>query len=996
MKRLIWLTLVLLFFSCAKDNGTILLSPNGIVKLVVNDKGGHIQFVQLINNDTIIKESPIGLLLDSIDLTKGVRIKGIKKSTFDETWETVNGKNKTVRNHYNEYIFSCQSSGTNPLKYELIFRCYDEGFAYRYHFPEQDFSDSLVLSKESTKLNFTSDFNCWAYNGENHNLGPLRGSDAETITLRTPVVMETTDDRYIAIHEAEIVRYAPFGLKSKGNDHSLEFNIAETKDKLPVKTSWRAFILGSKPGDLVESNLLVNLNEPCKIEDPAWIKPGKAMWDWRVWGYKTEDGFEYGLNTVSHKRFIDFASDNNIQYLLIDADWYGKEFDENSDPTTSREGINIEECMAYANNKGVGIILYLNDVGAKKFGLERVIKQFADWGAIGVKYGFMRGSPEEKVRHTREVVELCARYELMVNFHDNPVPPSGDRRTYPNLVTKEFCHSQADAMRSYFPETAVTSPFVNMIAGPIDYCDGWFDLNNNLYRQRVFEEVPGTVAAEVAKLIVAYSGWRVLPDSPEEYLKKKDLFECIEAMPAQFDSFKVSDGKIGEYITVIRQAGDDWFIGSLTNRDARTLEIDLGFLPKGRTYTATLYEDADDTHFLDNKEAYRIRKLKVDAGIRLQVNLAPGGGHAIYITDEIQFGEQVSKARISDHNKLLHDDYFTWGGSVVKGEDGKYHMFYARWPHGSTGRKDTIIDKPFLGFKGWLKYSEIAYAVADKPEGPFKFVKVLLQGSGDSATWNCYDAHNPHIKRFNNKLYLYFIGNNPLDNHEPDQNTWMKYVGGQRIGFIKANNIEELVNGKYEICKQALIVPDFENTFHRVVNPSVTQGPDGKYLMMFKSSSQRNGHGHMTHWIARADSPEGPFELVGPVFTEAAYSAEDPYFWYDKKRKRFYAIVKDFSRSGKLTPQFGALALITSDNGIDGWKPAKNPLVSLRQFVDESGDTIYLAHLERPQLLLDDEGQALVLYAAASVKSPFRVLDPVREGKPEHNTFNVHIKLDHE
>ncbi|MCG8310131.1 MAG: glycoside hydrolase family 97 catalytic domain-containing protein [Cytophagales bacterium] len=166
---------------------------------------------------------------------------------------------------------------------------------------------------------------------------------------------------------------------------------------------------------------------------------------------------------------------------------------------------------------------------------------------------------EEKVRHTRKVVKLCAEYKLMVNFHDGPVPPSGDDRTWPNLITKEFCHSQSDALRSYFPETIVTTTFVNMRAGAIDNCDGWFDFDNSIERVRVFQEIPGTVAAEVAKLIVVYSGMNIMPDAPEEYLKKSDLFDCIRKMPSRFDSFKIIDGKIGEFIVVARQAGDDCF-----------------------------------------------------------------------------------------------------------------------------------------------------------------------------------------------------------------------------------------------------------------------------------------------------------------------------------------------------------------------------------------------------------------------------------------------------
>ncbi|MCK5277720.1 MAG: glycoside hydrolase family 97 catalytic domain-containing protein, partial [Cyclobacteriaceae bacterium] len=346
------------------------------------------------------------------------------------------------------------------------------------------------------------------------------------------------------------------------------------------------------------------LSAPSKIEDTSWIKPGKCMWDWRVWGYETETGFRYELDTKSHLRFIDFAAENNIKYLLMDADWYGSEFSTTSDPTSANEKVDIQKNMAYAKSKGVGIILYLNDVGAKKFGLERVIKQFADWGASGVKYGFMKNQGQEKVQYTRKVVELCAKYKLLVDFHDGPVPPSGDCRTWPNLITREYCHSQADAKRSYWPETAVASPFINGLTGSLDLCGGWYDLEGAESRVKVFEPIPGTVAAENAKLVVNYSGLSVLADSPEEYMKKPDLFQFIRVLPDSFDEIKVLNDVIRESITVARRSGDQWFVGSLTNRDARTLKIPLGFLAPDTKYEVILYEDAPDTHFTDNKEAY--------------------------------------------------------------------------------------------------------------------------------------------------------------------------------------------------------------------------------------------------------------------------------------------------------------------------------------------------------------------------------------------------------
>lgn len=631
--------ILFLLFGCLKSvsqsNIFTLQSPNKKVQLNIsnNDNASHLSAIFL--GDTIIKPSVLGLKTNTTDFTSNVSYSNVSENTFDDTWNTVNGKYLTVRNHYVEYKFKVNKLNNKEQFYEIVFRLYDDGFAYHYNFPNNTIKDSVLIEKELTQLNFINDYTYWAYNDERHNLGPIVRSEKPIESVKIPAVMQLNNNRFMAIHEAEILSFAPLTLNASANDLSLTFNTEYSSRDNAFKTSWRTFILGKKVGDLVESNLLVNLNEPCKIEDTSWIKPGKSIWDWRVWGYKTQDGFQYELDTRSHKRLIDFASKNNVQYLLIDADWYGEEFNENSDPTTAKEGIDIEEAMRYAKERNVGIILYLNDVGAKKFGLERVLKQFSDWGAVGVKYGFMTGSLEEKVKQTKKVIELCAQNKLMVDFHDGPIPPSGDRRTWPNMMTKEFGHAQADALRSHFPETSVNQVLINMIAGPVDLTNGWFDLNDafNEKRPKVFQELPGTVVAEVAKLITIYTGWSVLPDSPEEYLDKDDLFDCIRKMPAQFDSLKILDGELDSFVSVARKAGNDWFIGSLTTRDPREITVDLSFLPKDKKYEATIYSDTEDTHFLNNKESYKIHTQTVDANSKLDIKMAPGGGNAIYIKD---------------------------------------------------------------------------------------------------------------------------------------------------------------------------------------------------------------------------------------------------------------------------------------------------------------------------------------------------------------------------
>lgn len=634
MRRIVHLCLpFLVLFSCSRSTDFLLRSPEGTVQVSLTNPDLTPGLVLEFKGDTIINSSPIGLRVNGIDYSRNVSVRMDSHSITDETWNSVNGKQKEVRNHYHQYVYAISKDGDPDSSYRMVFRIYEDGFAYRYEFPEEMMDDSVTINRELTVLNIQNDYTYWAYNGEALTLGPVIRSQEEHKQVRIPVVLQLDTNRFMAIHEAEIVKFAPFSIHAAEDDWSLSFNTQHSAQTEPFRTSWRTFILGERAGDLVESDLLVNLNEPCKIADPSWIRPGKTMWDWRVWGYVAEDGFEYGLNTVSHKRFIDFASENNIQYLLLDADWYGAEFSADSDPTTAGKDVDIEECMAYANSKGVGIILYLNDLGAKNFGLERVLKQFSQWGAVGVKYGFMRSEGEEKVAQTRRIVEMCANYKLMVNFHDNPIPPSGDRRTWPNLITKEFGYSQADAHRVDFPEVFVNLVLVNSIAGPIDACNGWFGLNHAHSRVKVYDKIPTTVVGDLAKPVAIYTGLNVLPDAPEEYHKKDDLFELFRIMPGQFDSYHVLDGVIDEFVCVARRSGDDWFIASITNRDPRTLEIDFAFLPDDREYEATLYEDTEASHFLYNKEAYQIRTQHINSKQKLSIRMAPGGGHVIHLRD---------------------------------------------------------------------------------------------------------------------------------------------------------------------------------------------------------------------------------------------------------------------------------------------------------------------------------------------------------------------------
>jgi hypothetical protein len=308
----------------------------------------------------------------------------------------------------------------------------------------------------------------------------------------------------------------------------------------------------------------------------------------------------------------------------------------------------------------------------------------------------------------------------------------------------------------------------------------------------------------------------------------------------------------------------------------------------------------------------------------------------------------------------------------------------------------------FNGFKGWCKYSEIAHAVSDKLNGPYKYVSTILKGDGDPGHWDRFTMHNPQIRKFGNYYYLYYISNSfdstlrfkDESKMTKDWKHWLQYNCTQKIGVIKAKSIADLVNGKYEKSPAPLMVPDNINTFEVATNPTVTEGPDGKYYMMYKS--RKPNVGNLTFWMAKSDKPDGPFKMIGEVFTSAEMACEDPCIWYDKKRKRFYAAAKYYSNSKKLVPQFGAMALITSVDGLK-WQAAAHPLISLREMKMKDGKKTELAHLERPFVVTDKNGQPLALYAAASIQEPSKgdADHPVFE----NNTFNVCFllkRIDHE
>lgn len=639
-----------------------LKSPDGNLTVGFDIHDGRPVWFLQVRGETYIKPSQLGIEIDHASMGSMISM-AAKRASHQERVETVWGKFSHYDNHYNELVWTLQEKEGWKRKLAIIARAYNQGLALRYRFSESGgWKEPIRLTDDRTEFCFAADYTGWAYNGEHDPKGPQPLSQfwEKNKGARVPLTIKCSTDMYLAILEAAIFDHAPFALK-KVDKVSVSFRASVSESILPVggHSSWRVVLVGEKAGDLLTSPVMFCLNPPCAVADTHWIKSGLAFWDWRAWGAKTEDGFTYGLDMASWKRFVNFASGHNIRYLVLDANWYGPEFDKNSDPRTSRDHlviqpdanspklirvpapadwedpIDVPALIRYAQERNVGIILYFNDIARLNYPFEETLALYRKWGAAGIKYGFMKRKGQQKVLDTRKIVELCAKYHLLCDFHDGPVPPSGDRRTYPNYVAREFCHSQSDAMRVFSPTGFCEQVFVNMLAGPLDMCNGMYTLENPARdRPKIFRNINTTIVAETARVMITFSGLSILPDCPEAYQKRGDLFDFLTKLPMTWDETRILHGEIGEYIVTARRKDTKWFIASATNENERKLDILLDFLDVGKVYSAMMYEDAPQSHYITNREAYTIRKIQVKHGQTLPIRMAPGGGHCIYLESQ--------------------------------------------------------------------------------------------------------------------------------------------------------------------------------------------------------------------------------------------------------------------------------------------------------------------------------------------------------------------------
>ncbi|WP_244648089.1 MULTISPECIES: glycoside hydrolase family 97 protein [unclassified Lentimonas] len=621
---------------------TVVSSPNGDVSASFEITNGTLMYAVSKDGIPIVEPS-------KIQIFGGAKMAMMDHSVRenDTSWEPVVGQFSSIRDHHVELTLSLIA---DDLPLTLLCRVFDTGIGFRFVLPEASKGRELTFSNEykildaaanyrgERGLDFTNKRAEWtAFSREKRAKLGKKAKDPEYLSKESylrfgevPVVTERTDGLHTAFLESDLYSAAPFELMRVEMDAEGQFfkaySSAISSGEGQV-TAWRAILIGETAGDLILNTVVLNLAAPSKIEETAWIHPGKGLWDWRVHGYNNGD-FKYGINTQSCLRFIDFCAEHGLDYFTLDDHWFNKAKDGNM---LVNPNIDIQKIISYAEEKGVMIMLYY-DRRRGDFGDEKLFNHYAELGATGVKYGFMGNNAQ----FTRSAMDKAAESQQLINFHDNPVPMAGVDRTLPNLITREYCHGQQDARTAFTPETFLRMAFVASLSGPLDMSNGNFGLiginaGERDKGPRIQGSYISTVVSEVARCVVIYTGLITLPDAPEEYAKKPDLFEFLKALPVTWDNTLIINSKIGEYITTARRRGDTWFVGSVNNQIPRTLDVPLDFLEAGKSYEVTLYQDTPETHGVNNPEVYEIKKQMVHRGDVITANMALGGGHAMIL-----------------------------------------------------------------------------------------------------------------------------------------------------------------------------------------------------------------------------------------------------------------------------------------------------------------------------------------------------------------------------
>ncbi len=630
-------------------------SPDGAVTVTVGVKNQQPFYMVNYEGKAVVAPSHLGYLLNNGELGAKTKMGKVARSQKDEIWNQPWGENDITHNHYNELMVNFREQSGQPM--QVVFRVYNDGFGFRYILPDYNKGKEFQIMDELTEMTLAHDAKAWSIptNHTEYFEGIYKaGMLSQKDTVCTPLTIEYEKDLYLAIHEAALEDYASINLTPRSADGgAVRLLTALTPwrsgvkvyAKGQLKSPWRTMIISKTAGGLLTSNLMLNLNEPSHIKDTSWIEPGRYIGIW--WSiHKKQNTWEmgptHGATTENVKRYMDFAARHGFSGVLAEGWNPGWGQGEKISYLESYPDFDMHEVTRYGLQKGVRFIGHTETWGNASL-LESQMEQAFNWferlGIRAVKTGYVGHYFDGKelaksqygIRHYRKVIECAAKHHIMIDNHE-PAMPTGIQRTWPNLMTQEGVRGQEynawDRRGGNPPSHTVTLPFTRGLAGPTDFTPAIFNFS---------EIVPGThphstLAKQLGEFVVIYSPLQMAADAIENY-EGQPALSFIESCPTTWSRTLVPNGEIGKYITIARKerGGDSWFIGSITNEEARSLEVSLDFLDEGATYRAIIYEDGPEADFERNPYEMTIRQIAVTKADTLHLRLARSGGAAVRI-----------------------------------------------------------------------------------------------------------------------------------------------------------------------------------------------------------------------------------------------------------------------------------------------------------------------------------------------------------------------------
>ncbi len=634
-------------------------SPDKKLQTVVTI-GDDIRFSMMHEGSEVLASSPISMTLQNgVVLGEKPRVSKVMRGVADKSIPSPLYKKSEVQDVYNEVTFAFRGN------YGLVFRAYNDGLAYRF---TTKMKDSIVVVDEEAYFNFPADYSAFAPYVNNtkatfeeqymnsfeqpYVYEPITKLNSKRLMF-LPLLVELEGGKKLCITEADLEDYpgmflnnsttqpalkpvfAPYPkVKKQGGHNNLQI-LVEEREHYIAKTKgtrsfpWRVFVVSAEDRQLADCDMVYRLASPCRVKDLSWIKPGKVAWEW--WNDWNIDGVDFraGINNDTYKYYIDFASEHGIEYVILDEGWA---VNLKADLMQVIPEINLQELVDYGKLKNVGIILWAGYYAFDR-DMENVVKHYAEMGVKGFKVDFMDRDDQEMINFLYRAAETCARYQMMVDFH-GICKPTGLQRTYPNVINYEGVYGLENlkwaAQTHDMPKYDVTIPFIRMLAGPMDYTQGAMRnaIRSNYFPVNSEPMSQGTRCHQLATYVIFESPLNMLCDNPSNYRREAECTNFIADIPTVWDKTVALDGKVGEYVAIARQHGNEWYVGALTNWDARELTLDLSFLGEGN-YTLELFKDGINADRAARD--YKKEVIPVPADRKVTIKMAPGGGWAAKI-----------------------------------------------------------------------------------------------------------------------------------------------------------------------------------------------------------------------------------------------------------------------------------------------------------------------------------------------------------------------------